>query len=148
MHSGFESRKMSQEMMNDCHVIKLSMFFSFNIRFSTLSHWLYLPYPRSPQPDSTPLPLISWLDHRRLQASKTSDKHGQPKATPVVCSCYDLFNSKITYQVPGTRYWQSILYATTLILVDLFLKQNLRRIYVTTTFPHHVIRMNILQQPV
>ena len=37
MHSGFESRKMSQEMMNDSRVIKLSMF-SLTIRFSTLSH--------------------------------------------------------------------------------------------------------------
>ena len=26
-------------------------------------------------------PAISWLDHRRLQASKTSDTHGQPKET-------------------------------------------------------------------
>ena len=34
--------------------------------------------------------------------------------------CHDLFNSKITYQVPGTRYWQSILYATTLIYCSTF----------------------------
>ena len=50
-------------------------------------------------------PVISWFDHRRFQASKTSDKHGQPKATPVVCShamTFSIPKLLTRSQAPGT----------------------------------------------
>ena len=71
---------MSQEMINNSRVTKLSMSFSFNIRFSTLTNCTCLILAHH---SLTRLrcPVISWLDYRRLRASKTSDKHEQPKAT-------------------------------------------------------------------
>ena len=54
---------------------------------------------------------ISWLDHRWLQASKRLTSKRATKTTPVqiVCSHNELFDTKTTYQVPGTTQWQPIL---------------------------------------
>ena len=81
------------------------MSFSFNIRFSTVSHWLYLPYPRSLQPDSTPLPCHLVV---RSQTTPSQQNFWQAWATESNSSCllirYDLFNSQFLTgsQVPGT----------------------------------------------
>ena len=92
-------------------------------------------------------PVLSWLENRRLQASKTSDKHPQLQLYAHMSWPFQFQN-----YVPGPRY--QVLAINPIChdphrLVDFFLTPNLCHICVPgIDFPRRVMRMCILQQPV
>ena len=142
MHSDFESRRMAHEIIDDSRVIKLSTSFSFTARFSTLSEWLYVPDPRSPQPDLIPLP-CHLEDRSQMAPSYQVASFWQvtPDCLPVPWP----FRSW-KYLLPGTSN-QS--YATTLIY---FSTSSRHQIYVVSnddlsTSNNTRVRMFIFQQP-
>ena len=97
-------------MMNDSRVIKLLM---------------SSPYPSASWPSHTDCTCLILAHHSltRLQASKTSDEHGRPKTTPVVCSYV------VTFSIPKWLTRSQVLAINPIlddphILVDAFLKAN------------------------
>ena len=100
------------------------------------SHWLYLPDPRSPQPDSTPLPCHLVVRSQTAPSWQTSDKHEQPKQLQIVYSSHDLFDTNTTYQVPLNGN-QS--YSTTLIYFSTFSWHQINAVYngISTSYHTH-----------